>query len=358
MNIENNIQPSTERFAELGKPVVDPSAWLSHEMLAKTDWAFDLTMQEIEGLEQMIAQVREIIGSDPGGLLNLDVQNFDLGVLREKLSTINHDLKDGVGFALLRGLPVEKWDRLDSCIAYWGIGRHIGRAASNNGLGDMLGHVINQGKKYDDPNFRAYQTKETLDFHNDQTDVVTLLCLRVAKSGGFSKITSVVSVFNALLERRPDLAKHLYNPMWVSRNNEIAPGQKPWYEIPVFNFMNSYLSVCAGTKYIEKGHNLPGAPKLTDSQREALALLDQLFEDLHMPMEFRPGDIQILNNYVNVHTRTEFDDWPGEEQKRHLWRMWLVNENLRPLTEVHKTTQHGIWVPESSRRITLMPEAI
>lgn len=29
-----------------------------------------------------------------------------------------------------------------------------------------------------------------------------------------------------------------------------------------------------------------------------------------MDMDFEPGDIQFLNNYVMLHSRTEYEDWP------------------------------------------------
>jgi hypothetical protein len=42
-------------------------------------------------------------------------------------------------------------------------------------------------------------------------------------------------------------------------------------------------------------------------------------------MEFRPGDIQWLKNSVILHARTEFQDFPEPERKRHLLRLWLTS---------------------------------
>jgi len=355
MQNKNPDTSPTNRSAQNEKPAIDPAAWTSQEIAVRDDWIYEFTKNEITDLEAMIANVRPILNENPNNLMKMARREFDLGVLAEKVSDIGRDLKEGCGFALLRGLPVADWDRIETCIAYWAIGRHFGTAASNNGRGDMMGHVIDQGKNFNDPNFRAYQTKDNLDYHNDQTDAVALLCLSTSKSGGYSKIASVISVYNEMLARRPDLVEELCQSMWVSRNNEIGPDQKPWYEIPVFNFIADHLSICAGTKYIEKGHDLPGAPRLTEKQIEALALLDQLFEELSLPMEFRVGDIQILNNYVNVHKRTDYEDWPEPERKRHLWRLWLVIEDLRPLTLAHQTTRNGVWAQESDKQINLMP---
>ena len=40
-----------------------------------------------------------------------------------------------------------------------------------------------------DPNVRTYQTTERQHFHTDSCDIVGLLCLKTAKSGGLPSIT-------------------------------------------------------------------------------------------------------------------------------------------------------------------------
>jgi hypothetical protein len=48
-------------------------------------------------------------------------------------------------------------------------------------------------------------------------------------------------------------------------------------------------------------------------------------------LDFRPGDIQILHNHVVLHSRTAYEDWPEPTRKRHLLRLWLRDDNGRPL---------------------------
>jgi hypothetical protein len=43
-------------------------------------------------------------------------------------------------------------------------------------------------------------------------------------------------------------------------------------------------------------------------------------------MDFRPGDIQFLNNYTVMHARTAYVDHPEPERNRELIRLWLVVE--------------------------------
>ena len=42
-----------------------------------------------------------------------------------------------------------------------------------------------------------------------------------------------------------------------------------------------------------------------------------------LTMDFRPGDIQFLNNYAIIHTRTAFRDEPDPDKRRLLLRLWL-----------------------------------
>ncbi|HJU33168.1 MAG TPA: TauD/TfdA family dioxygenase, partial [Hyphomicrobiaceae bacterium] len=57
--------------------------------------------------------------------------------------------------------------------------------------------------------------------------------------------------------------------------------------------------------------------------------------ELRLDMEFRPGDMQFLHNHQILHSRTDFDDWPEPERKRHLLRLWLAVPGARPLPEVY-----------------------
>lgn len=78
--------------------------------------------------------------------------------------------------------------------------------------------------------------------------------------------------------------------------------------------------------YIRRSQELPGAPRLTLQQHEALALYESIANEseLYLDMNFEPGDIQWLKNSVILHKRTEYEDWPDLSQKRHLLRLWLA----------------------------------
>src|SRR5690606_41825310 len=57
---------------------------------------------------------------------------------------------------------------------------------------------------------RCYNSAAKLNFHTDNCDVVGLLCLRTARSGGLSRITSSMSIFNRFMAQRPELLDVLF----------------------------------------------------------------------------------------------------------------------------------------------------
>jgi hypothetical protein len=135
------------------------------------------------------------------------------------LDRLRAEVLDGRGFVLVRGLPVEDRPIAESAMSYWGIGSYFGSARSQNAHGHLLGHVYDLGKGLSatNPNLRSYATAERQNFHIDRCDVVALLCLRRAKSGGLSSIVSSMAVHNVMAQRRPDLVARLYQPFPVDR---------------------------------------------------------------------------------------------------------------------------------------------
>lgn len=322
-------------------------------MAARDDWIYTLNDTDLSALGDIARQVRAGIGDDADGLLELEPDKIDLGAFGAPMAGVFHQIKDGRGFQLIRGMPVTEWDRLDLAIAYWVMGQQIGEPLSNNPEGDMIGHVTDMGLDYNNPNHRGYQTSAHMLFHTDQCDVVTLLCLQTSMTGGSSKIVSAPAVHNEMLRRRPDLVAELTADMFWTKHGEVSPGEDPWYRMAVFNYLDGYLTTAGGYKHIEKGHALPGNPALTEAQMDAFALLAEINEELHLSMHFEIGDIQILNSHVTMHSRTAYEDWPEPEKRRRLWRLWLRNENIRPRPDAFAHRITGIRTPQTVPHVNI-----
>jgi hypothetical protein len=88
--------------------------------------------------------------------------------------------------------------------------------------------------------------------------------------------------------------------------------------------------------YIASALRFDDAPRLSDKQIEAVDLFDALANDpaRYRDIEFTPGAIQLFHNHVILHDRTDVEDWPEPERKRHLLRLWICPPNGRALPPV------------------------
>jgi hypothetical protein len=237
----------------------------------------------------------------------------------------------------VRGLPVDELGEDGSAVAYVVLGVHLGVPVSQNAAGDLLGHVRDDGSDPNDPTVRRYRTRLAQPFHVDGSDVVGLLCLQPAKSGGLSQIVSSVTVYEEVARRRPDLEPLLHEPWFFDRYGEQRPGEQPWFAMPIVTGLPERFRFTYLRWYIDKAQSHPEVPRLTVAQVELLDLIDELASDptLHLDMDFVPGDIQWLANRTILHSRTGYEDHEDPARRRHLLRLWLT---------LHRNTVAGVGV--------------
>jgi len=321
------------------QPLVDPAGWYPEELAANEDWIYELSEAEVDELRQAVASIQRR-GLD---IPQITRATFPLPRLDAALQALYDELLEGRGFVLIRGLPIGEFDKTQAGIAFWGVGTRFGRALSQNPKGHLLGHVKDFGGDYKDPNVRGYQTNDEMTFHSDQCDYVALLCIQPSKSGGASRVASTVTLYNEMLKACPDLVRELIADFYFTKHGEIAPGERPWYRMPVFSFHQGYFTSRGAGAHIRKAQSLPGVPSFTEAQRAALRAYQEMAKQVHFDMEFRPGDIQVLHNHVMLHTRTAFEDWPEPERKRHLMRLWLAEDTGgRPVVPGFRDHLQGI----------------
>jgi hypothetical protein len=302
-------------------PVACEAAWTAAEMRASTRWIHELTGEEKAELAQALAAVRKKNLRIP-----FDAADFPLEAMARRLALVRKEVEDGSGVMLMRGLPVDDYGLDGTRLVYWGIGAHLGTALAQNPRGELLVDVRDAGgNQYTDPTSRGYHTSNKLPFHNDQSDMVGLLCYRRSKSGGLSFIASAAAVHNQILADRPDLLEVMYRPYYCDVRGEEPPGRKPYYTEPRFSMFKGRLFTQHGRTYIDSAQRFPEVPRLTAKQDEAMKLVDSLCssDKFRLDMDFRRGDIQLLNNRVILHSRTDFEDYEEPDQKRLLLRLWL-----------------------------------
>lgn len=314
-----------------------PQAWTGTAMALRDDWRHTLDAAEVDELDAAVRDA-ERRGAD---LVSLRAEDFVLPRLAARLAAVRRFVLHGPGFFLLRGVPVDRYTPLQSALAFRGLGAHLGEALSQNGKGHVLGHVADLGLDYAAATTRGYQTPAELRFHTDGGDVVGLLCVRPARSGGLSRIASSTTVWNTLVQRRPDLAAVLRHPFCFSRWGEIGAGERPWVRTPLFVPHRGRMIAFFVMSAIEKAQAFDDVPRLTATEHEALTAVDALAgeDGIRLDMDFRPGDVQFLCNHAILHARTAYEDWVEPGRRRHLLRLWLACDD-GPELPAHLT--HGV----------------
>jgi len=338
----------------------DPALWYRSDWERCDDWLVELSNEEIKELEFAVNNCY------PTPISELRLESFCLPNLGSRLSDLRRELISGRGFALLRGLPVWDWSRETLVRAYCGISCHLGQPVSQNAKGHLLGHVIDMGLDPLDSLNRIYQTNYRHQFHTDSADIVGLLCLQTARSGGESAICSSTTIYHEIAKYSPDLLEVLCRPFHIDRKGEIPEGQRETYEMAVFYPGEDSVTCIYARDFIETAQRHSYIPRLTDKQTKALDLVDELAssDELRLDIEFMPGDIQFLHNHQILHARNMYEDWPGSDHKRHLLRLWLSTSDGRRLPKAFEArygkivpgqVRGGIRVPGSVCHVPLNP---
>ena len=195
-----------------------------------------------------------------------------------------------------------------------------------------------------------------MNFHADQCDILALGCLHPAKSGGAHCICSSVALHNEMLRQFPDLVKELAWKFYWTRHGEIPPGEDRWYRQAVFTYYKGYFTARGVSAHIAKAQDLPGVPKFTPAQLDAMDMYKALARALAMDIEFQQCDMSFVQNHILLHARTAFEDWPEPERKRHILRMWLTTHGARPLPAEFVQQSVGIRVKGAELKAPLDAE--
>ena len=318
--------------------ITSAADWRGPDVDYRADMMHQLTAAEIAEIGTALAGCRnhDISGIGPG--------DFILPEFGPRLRQMRDDLLTGNGVLLLRGLQRAGFDDDDMARIYVGIGSHFGAPVAQSWQGELLGNIIDVSDVKD--RIRGYQKGGAQTFHSDGTmcDVVALMCLRTAVSGGDSRIVSAVALHNALLERRPDLLEVLYKGYFYRYNEWDGQGIpdpiQTGHRIPVFAANDGELCCVQETGHIRNATSAGGIA-LSAVETEAYEELQRLARspEFFLDMGFEPGDMQFLNNRVILHGRTDYEDRDEITERRHLLRLWLYVQAwpARPASQMFAT---------------------
>ncbi|CAN5619823.1 TauD/TfdA family dioxygenase [soil metagenome] len=309
--------------------VTDQSAWKGEELHGKTDWLVAFTADELAEIDAAISSVR----SKGLSLAEIGTQTFPLPTVKHKLASYVREIRNGRGFVVLRGIPVAKYTDDEVGMIFWGLGTYLGAPVCQTPKGELLGHVKDYGRKLGGLDVRGFETNAHLNFHTDSADIIGLMCLRKAKSGGLSSVVSSMAIYNDIIEKHPEFMP-VYERGFQYIRREAAFTDKPVspHRLPIFGEKDGVVSCRYLRTQIEAGAVALGKP-LEPNEVAALDYFDSLSRDpkFHLDMDLEVGDIQLINNYTTLHSRTGFEDFPEPERRRHMLRLWLVLRERRPL---------------------------
>jgi len=309
--------------------ITTSDAWIGERLQSDTGWILHLGEAALREIDDALQAVKRR-GLQPP----FAKADFPLPTVSALLDQALHEIEQGRGFQLIRGIPRARYSDADCELLYWGLGLHFGRPVSQNARGHLLGYVRDEGRVIADPNARAYQTNQRMDFHTDMLpiDVLGLFCMRTAKCGGASKLTSALTVHNVLREERPDLLAVLYGDFHLDWRGEEPAGERPWFVLPMYSEQDGRVTtrICS-LAYFESAVRFGEPHRLTPLQREALEAVQAIANRpaLMLSMSFEEGDIQLINNHTMLHAREAYVDYDEPERQRHLLRMWIAVDDAR-----------------------------
>lgn len=311
------------------------AAWLGNELDQREDWRRRLDGDEIE---ECVAAAKR---------LSFDAQNATpdeiiawLPKLSHRLKQIQFDLENHSGATLLQGFPIERIDASATERLFVALMSRVGTPVPQTTQGSTLFHVRDEGFDSRDPRARGPSSRNRLSFHSDRCDVIAFLCIRDASRGGDNQIVSSVALFERMKRECPELLQELMRPFWYKRHNVDSGNEHAYYQQPVFSVFEGRFASSLLRVLIDRAYADPHIPDMTQTQREALDLVESManLEEMNLCFHQHPGDIVLLNNFVTLHRRTEFEDDIDPAKKRHLLRLWLAMPNSRPLAPEFKAS--------------------
>jgi len=302
-------------------PVRGPSAWTVASLGAGETWLTKLSDDERAAC---VHSTREALRRS-SVLEGWTRRDFALGPLAASVDRWRSVLDTGRGFVVIRGIPVEEMSADEVEAFFWGLGVLLGTPGAQNTDGDLLGHVVDMN---DAEPGRLYRTSSEIAFHCDAADVVGLLCTATGLRGGESRLASSAAIYNAILERRPDLIGRMYENFWLDAHGQRGMSR---VRVPMARHAGDRLRLFYHSDYFRTG-GAQSPNGLDDEARELLDLFDTLAKSpaYCLDMVLQPGDIQLVSNHSVVHARGAYDDPPAPRnaepdsaQRRHLLRLWL-----------------------------------
>jgi hypothetical protein len=116
-----------------------PEVWSGSQLNDRTDWILHIQPAEIEEIEAMLKAVQ----GRTDVLTDLGRNDFPMPRIASRFEALRAELEGGRGFALLRGLPVERYTLEEKRTIFWALAVHLGDPQGQDRLGNRMHSVTN-----------------------------------------------------------------------------------------------------------------------------------------------------------------------------------------------------------------------
>lgn len=303
-----------------GRLINDATVWGRDDFPDDRSWVEPLPeslvadmQSNLSGLKRRQLAAQEITPAD-----------FPLPMSAGFLDAVNTMIEHGPGFALLTGFPIDRFSYDDTVLLYAGLMSHFGSITVQSRAGEYVVDVSDKGRPIG-PEARGHYGRDGLPFHADGGNAVSLLCLQTAPEGGRSLLVSGAKIYNEVVRQHPEYLPILECGFHHHRREERDPGDAPVtpWRTPVFAFYDRHFHIA----YVRPSIDFCAAEGVLISAEEVAAMdfIDAVIArpETQVSMALRPGDLQIVNNFLVLHSRTAYQDTGGH--RRHLVRLWLDN---------------------------------
>ncbi|MFZ4407656.1 MAG: TauD/TfdA family dioxygenase [Paracraurococcus sp.] len=272
--------------------------------LSPADWMVPIGAEAVTELEAALVALAGRAPTGPG--------DAPLPRLAPVLRGVAERLEHGRGFALLRGLDLQRLSGPATEAALLVLGAHLGTALAQDAAGALIARLAGPGSTMTAP----------ARFHADPADAVALLCVQQPREGGRVTLVSAPALHNALLKSDRAALAALHGGL-PNRHDGGEPLLLPVFSTSSGSFVGRY------------DREALQADALEPAQRAALAALDAAAAapGQALSLALHAGDILFLNPHL-VWKQMVAGEAPGaDEAARELLRLWLATPGSRALPE-------------------------
>jgi len=318
------------------KPAAGPAVWKGVDFVGNDDWIVSLSLDDLGEIATALEQAKA--ANLP--IHQISAKEFPLLRLGQTLKNLAEELENGRGFAVIRGVPVDRHSEDENKIISWGLCSYFGTGIPQSHQGDWINHVIDISDQQLAPtpeldhviqrkNLRTNHRGGELDFHTDTTDVFALFCLRPAKSGGRSRLVSTATLHNMIGETKPDCLAVLYDGYYYMSQSDDNVGSTPTIStkrVPVFTRKGDKVEGYYISQVVQRALD-QGVFEYSAIEDKAREEIQRTAEAPGVAHEFdlQAGDLLLVNNHTVLHARFDYKDYPEIARRRHLFRLWIAN---------------------------------